>query len=489
MKLSFLTCCLLLYLKVGNIQASGRATVCNKLQDMDFQADGYTYSIETDCYSADFECPEGTWCQVEERANWYPYDVSYINRGRCLPYAKEHWACEMEFDGETSFPRKADGSFFERPTLCDPATVCTGDHIFVLPPTCVKARDPIKGCLSTQRNGCSGRTSLEECPDDSFCIFPSLKDHPFYPPVSSEHHHSYDCSGEPFGGVTQSKLEQCATILTSFNGPNFAFTVVNSTVPGVNPDDNHFEVENPEIIDRNAISHGTQNAPLAQQILKTLWPYPVCGKIDEHTSKCTTFPLPVPARGLDGQLIAGTCLEGKDQTPVNCDNSPGHIDMSFLHKETTNGATDYHCTWMVLHTLAFNGPAVLSRSEKRAFGELLMYISGQFDCKVCRNNFVNIIKHFGLPKGNIREDYAWWLWQAHNNANEHSYATHSYSVTQAKRRLFLAGNSTEEPFGHTRTDQWQHPKYEHAWYMKFDDAVRVWTNVEGLSSSMIRNYG
>lgn len=98
----------------------------------------YAYTIDNDCYKEGNECPVGTFCQVEERDNWYPSDVSYINRGRCLPFATVGHACDVEFDGITSFPRKANGNFFDRGTLCDPSTACTGDHIFVLPPTCVQ---------------------------------------------------------------------------------------------------------------------------------------------------------------------------------------------------------------------------------------------------------------------------------------------------------------------------------------------------------------
>lgn len=108
----------------------------------------------------------------------------------------------------------------------------------------------------------------------------------------------------------------------------------------------------------------------------------------------------------------------------------------------TNGVTDYHCTWAVLHTVSFNGGLILSPKEQKAMDELLMYISIQYDCKVCRNNFVSILKTFGPPKGNVRQDFAHWLWRAHNNANEHSYATHSPNLdgvwaTTACIRLYV----------------------------------------------------
>ena len=243
---------------------------------------------------------------------------------------------------------------------------------------------------------------------------------------------------------------------------------------GSRPDDAHIESGETKPLTKNSLAHGSRMAADVQSVLKTLWPYPVCGDND-YNDECTTFPLPVPARDDDGGLIAGKCLHYNstgDQLTVECSSLDSPIDMSFLDPNSGNGVADYHCTWAILHALSFNGGAVLTAAEKQAFGELIMYISGQFDCKVCRNNFVNIIKHFGLPEGNLREDYARWLWQAHNNANEHSYATHSLDLKRAG----------DVAFENTRTSEWANPTYEHPWYMTFEDAARVWTNLDGLNN-------
>lgn len=323
--------------------------------------------------------------------------------------------------------------------------------------------------MSTQTNGCAGRPSLDECPGDRFCFYPRANLDATVTAVTASE------------GMTRQKLEQCARLLTSFNGPDFAFTMGD----GERPDDNHIEAEDTKLMTKKSIAHGSRMAPNIQHMLETLWPYPVCGKQDADPDHCTSFPLPVPARDNDGGLIAGKCLQftsGPEakQFEVDCDNLNSPIDIGFLQANSTSGATDYHCTWAVLHTLSFNGGAVLSASEKRSFGELRMYISGQFDCKVCRNNFVNIIKHFGLPQGSIREDYARWLWQAHNNANEHSYATHSLDLQQAESKLRQStgvGPSSKTPFSQTRTDEWSNPTYEHPWYMTFEDATTVWAGI------------
>jgi len=339
--------------------------------------------------------------------------------------------------------------------------------------------------MSTQRNGCAGRPSDEECPDDSFCFFPPAAKTVAPAKVAIEADPSDAAPDTVDTRMTKAKLEQCATILTSFNGPSFAFSVANGGLP----DDSHIEAGQTKLITKHALAHGSRMAKNVQQILKTLWPYPVCSAENEG-SNCTSFPLPVPSRDNDGGLKAGKCLQyttSGAQVEVDCSSLDSPIDMSFLSADSSNGVIDYHCTWAMLHTLSFNGGAVLTAVEKRAFGELLMYISGQFDCKVCRNNFVNIIKHFGMPKGNIREDYARWLWQAHNNANEHSYATHSKDLTQVKAAQQLQqpdSNSVDvvDPFTLTRTDEWENPTHEHAWYMTFEDAMEVWTNLEGQKS-------
>ncbi|CAE7923311.1 unnamed protein product [Symbiodinium necroappetens] len=113
----------------------------------------YTYRYATDCYgngNSYYKCPEGTWCQVEARPNWYPWDVSYMNRGRCLPYSKLNDACEPAFEGKVDYPMKEDGHYFERPVHCGPEDelICTGEET---------------GCWSSEPF-CAGRPD-GECPE------------------------------------------------------------------------------------------------------------------------------------------------------------------------------------------------------------------------------------------------------------------------------------------------------------------------------------
>lgn len=481
----------------------------------------YAYTTMTDCYRGDVTCPEGTFCQVEERDNWYPFDVSYINRGRCLNYAQLYGACEPAFKGATPFPRKEDGLFFERSTLCSPTATCTGEHIYVLPPTCVRARDPSLGCMSTISNGCAGRPSKGECPNEDFCFVPATDTADAEEEVDAEEDVDADEEEFPddakFGTrMTQEKLEQCASIVTSIDGPTFSFGYVPEGSDQVDystwqksvPDDNNIASEAIQKVYKLPGSTGANGAPLAQSIMEALWPYPVCkGKDKDKKGKgkgkngkgkkgkaCTKFPLPVPKRDDDGGLLGDNkCVtvdkKGKVKD-IACDVQNPTVNMTFLtNAASTNGATDYHCVWAFLHTITFNGDQVLSPREKSALAELIMFISVQFDCKVCRNNFAQIVRSFGLPTGNIREDYARWMWQAHNNANEHSYATHSLNVDQAREQLAeqsdaetVTDPTEKELFSRTRTPQWVNPTYEHPWFMTFEDATRVWTGLDGLEN-------
>lgn len=426
----------------------------------------YTYSYHTDCYGngsgRGYECPEGTWCQVESRENWYPWDVSYMNHGRCLPYTPLYGACEAAFEGETAFPRKADGTFFSRPVHCGPEgeVVCSGeDFSKVLPSMCVRRRDPAAGCMSS-KPFCAGRPvgqgrtpevqlSFGECPpeDKDFCVCPKGSG-------------GAESSCHKSSVVDRVKLEQCGSIFNSFNGPNFGFLFqgmgLKKTGQGL-PNDNNIEAGSWAMVHKKKLLHG-RNSDLANSILEKLWPFPLCK--ESNTKECTEFPLPVTLRDSDGGLL-GNYTDGSIA--------------SFI-PEKGSGVTDYHCTWMILHTLSFNGPPVLTASEVEAFGELVMYLSGQFDCKVCRSHFVKIIEMYGLPTGNVRENYARWLWRAHNIANEHTYATHSPSSRQ-----ILESNGKWSPKDRRSAD-WASPSYKHPWFMTFSDALALWSDVPGTKS-------
>jgi hypothetical protein len=424
----------------------------------------YTYRYETDCYGSTaggpYQCPPGTWCQVEARVNWYPYDVGYMNRGRCVNYTRLGGACESAFEGETAFPRKADGSFFSRPVLCGPEAVCTGEELSkVVPPTCVERRDPRKGCMSSYPF-CAGRpigpgNTTEErlktggcpAPEKDFCVCPKGSE-----PEEGASDMSTSCMSD--SRVTRQKLEQCGSIFVSHNGPNFAFQFrgfVNRSNVGL-PSDANIEGNQTRLMKKLPMYHG-MNTKIANDVLVKLWPYPVCDADKGVTEGCTKFPLPATERDDDGGLT-GNYVDGSPADFIPTDG---------------NGVTDYHCSWMVMHTLSFNGPAVLTSAEQKAFAEMLMYMSGQFDCKVCRNNFVHIIEAYGLPTGPFREAYAKWLWRAHNIANEHTYATHSPSNQQ-----ILESNSRLSAKDR-RMDMWANPEYMHPWLMPLLDAEMMWT--------------
>lgn len=257
--------------------------------------------------------------------------------------------------------------------------------------------------------------------------------------------------------MTRTKLEQCGSVFNSFNGPNEAFT--RGTANEL-PNDNNAAFLAKVTVKKLPLQHG-MHSDMANNIMQRLWPFPVCDEAKGVKEDCTTFPLPVATRDADGGLTG------------NLIHKDGRVEAAkFLDAGNITGAgvIDYHCSWAIMHTLSFNGGTMLTKQEQLAFGEMILYVSGQFDCKVCRNNFVNIVRKFGLPKGPERATYAEWLWRAHNNANEHSYATHSPGNIQINSSSSLAQKDR-------RWDMWGNPVYMHPFFMTLADATRVWTGL------------
>merc|ERR1719401_3022424 len=122
------------------------------------------------------------------------------------------------------------------------------------------------------------------------------------------------------------------------------------------------------------------------------------------------------------------------------------------------GVIDYHCSWMIMHTLATNGAPVITEQERTAFLAMLMYISSEFDCKVCRSNIAELVGLYGLPEGYNRIDYARWFWRAHNHANEHTYATHSPTQQYIDSHPYLTQDDR-------RWDMWANQKYMNPWFI------------------------
>lgn len=290
----------------------------------------YTYRYATDCYGngdSYYKCPEGTWCQVEARPNWYPWDVSYMNRGRCLPYSKLNDAWEPAFEGKVDYPMKEDGHYFERPVHCGPEDelICTGEVIKVLPSMCVQRRRPETGCWSSEPF-CAGRPD-GECPEHAkdFCICPSTV--PTEPNATS-------CG--PKNRLTREKLEQCASVFLSYNSPNFALGYVagGETIGHGLPNDANIEGGTVASLKKLRLYRGVPQ-PLSatvNDVLKTLWPFKVCAETEQ--GDCTKFPLPVLARDYDGGLL-GSYTDGSPAPWL---------------PQTGRGVASYHCSWMVLRS-------------------------------------------------------------------------------------------------------------------------------------------
>jgi len=253
----------------------------------------------------------------------------------------------------------------------------------------------------------------------------------------------------------RTKLEQCGTVFNSFNGPNYAFAYKGggNTVGMGLPRDANIAPGDLVSVKKLALyrgNHGMFNSVKVNSILRALWPFEVCGAgVSQY---CTEFPLPVLDRDSDGGIL-DTYTDGTRATWL---------------PPTGRGVVDYHCTWMILHTSSFNGNPTISEDERKAFLEAILYLQGVYDCKVCRNNFADIVANYGLPEGYARLDYARYFWLVHNVANEHSYATHSPD----QQHIDAPGSPYEQD--DRRWDWWANPNYEHPWFLPFEDARSLW---------------
>lgn len=395
---------------------------------------GYAYSLESDCFAEGHACAAGSWCNVVSRENWYPWDVSYISRGRCLPYAREGDACEPALepvgDGGSGgiggqFPVRSTGEYYARPTLCAPELVCTADTIAVLPPTCVRRRTPADGCMSTREHGCAGRSDDGSCPDGRYCA---------------------TSAATRLGKV---KAEQCASMLIGWNGPSFAFGMAGTPDAALRaraaagpaeappadwlglPNDANLHENQTDLVHKHIGAAG-QAAARASEILRPIWPYPICDEGEQADcpdgsvllrsgacSPCTAFPLRFVARDADGGAVlkGGLC---RADAPSEC------ADAAFLMEGGEPiaglGPLNYHCAWAVLHHLSMNGRPSLAPAQAVSFRNLVAFVMERHNCKLCRSNFASLVEHFGLPDGYERATYARWLSRAHNNANEHRCA-------------------------------------------------------------------
>jgi hypothetical protein len=257
--------------------------------------------------------------------------------------------------------------------------------------------------------------------------------------------------------VTRTRLEQCGSVFNSFNGPNFAFSYEGQGQTGPLqgnvglPNDGDIEAGGTATVLKREQHRGVNyvNSEVVNGVLAKLWPYKVCNYKEQKD--CTEFPLPMLDRDSDGS-ITGRYTNGTVASwlPVG-----------------GRGVLDYHCSWMILHTLSMNGGPVLAEEERSAFIEAILYLSSEFDCKVCRSNIVRITDLYGLPQGHLRVDFAKWFWRAHNHANEHTYATHSPSQQQIDEMPYLSNDDR-------RWSMWGNARYMHPWFMTFRDAQKLW---------------
>lgn len=240
------------------------------------------------------------------------------------------------------------------------------------------------------------------------------------------------------GGFSQEMLQVCAAnYVVTLNGPNFAFITNQSgtmgRAQGQLGQEKRLNADGYPTNDTEFVSVALLNMELddkvkigawANNVLESLWPYPVCNKYGAQRN-CTRFPLK-PNRQVADKVL------GKARS-------------------------SYFCMWGVVHTLLENGAEHLTHEQIKANQQLIKLYATAHSCQVCRTNFAHLMEHFGTPTSQKREDHAAWWWTAHNNANEHAYSVHSYQSPLAPR-----------------VGDWANPQHMGPWYTPREDAKKIW---------------
>eukprot|EP00121_Abeoforma_whisleri_P001772 Awhi_evm1s1583 len=361
----------------------------------------YTYTTPIDCSASGNNCPKGQYCQLFYRDNWYPYSENFLTRGRCVSFQTEGMACQYNFVDVKNQYSVSD--WVKPPLTCHPDLACTKNEIVAMPPTCVRIKDKQNPCYSTLPR-CAGRTPPLPLPNGSGLDWKAWEN-------SGECQESF-CPNVESQGLNRAELEQCAGIVMSeYNGENFAM-LVKSDKDGTNedwnsPNEKQFN-EPDETLEAKMIDLSNNRMSMlnkqANSFLEKLWPFEKCN--DKKKENCTQFPL----------------------KPV---------------KAMKDLPSTYQCSWALFHTLANNGNRALRQNQVDAFRDLILF-RNHF-CVVCRSNFAHLVKELGIPDSYNRELYSKWFWQAHNNANEHSYATHSLANKLAPRMSDWANPNYENP--------------------------------------------
>eukprot|EP00122_Pirum_gemmata_P007884 Pgem_evm1s7250 len=377
---------------------------------------GFSYNVTNDCSTGTVECGENQYCQVNFRENWYPYSISYITRGRCVEYKKEGESCKHDWqDVEDDLVVHG---WMAAPSACGKGLACTKDKLYALKNTCVRVKDPKDPCLSTMPR-CAGREPPQLNAEGNDFLWEEWEnDHKCLNPY---------CATSEDPGYSKEDLEYCASIyINANNGPNSGQLWVGEGTEGhdamhteavgnAHPGkDNQYDVIRVALDNSNPKLHSKVN-----QFLEPIWPFPVCKNENDDTTKCTQFPLKA--------------------------------------KENVKKVSTYQCTWGMFHTLANNGNRMLTTEQTKAFLTMIKFTGRNMFCTICRSNLLHMIEELGLPEGITRDVYSKWFWQAHNNANEHSYATHSIADKLAPRN-----------------SDWANPNYENPFWLEYEHVPKMW---------------
>jgi len=372
-----------------------------------------------DCYLFPDEThPDGYFCQLNDRNRWIKKEQP--TRGRFILYQKECMSCTESLEDTLIYPENypalniktlnPDGQFNERPSICGPGLICTGNNIPVLPPTCVQKRPPdrnhpptrdelIQWALRFVRLGGRPSKGLK----DRKCLLHSKENG-----ICIRYHDSSNASPLTKGASKEDLIKTANHILRVLWPKEFQ-PYPGTLIPGEHDKDVPF------CDDENYINqlkdYQKEN-----------------GKAD--------YRAPIPNNGKEN---APPCIWGSDY--AYNDEGPS--------------------CWSLLHTLTANLPTIITDEQKEALRLIPMYLRQELSCGDCRSHIREHFIDIGIPNSNFGFEWFKYFWRAHNYVNEQTAHTRCGENMDCGLPWAFDSNICMG-------------KYKYPWYMSLSDAFSQW---------------
>lgn len=358
-------------------------------------------------------CPPMAQTVANEEVVWRPIQA------QCVKYRQEWQSCISDV---LSYPNKmldpdmpmskSTGQPFERPLVCAPNLLCTGDDYKVLPNTCIKPR-PKDECFY------GSWWDSTECPRKQSNLPGGLE------------------WGQFVEALKQAIITYPGEI--AFQGDCLYWSNFTSEPRGMNAE---------------------KARKTLYEIVGTLWPSHVFPPPPSYEALMAMLPNP---------YTNCSCIK----TPSDCENAanednetPNCVQTNL--KMAAKLSMQPNKLWSVAHFLVHNLQDPVPEEQANAAQALAAFLGQKFTCNDCRGFFEGVVKVYGLPPITTSSaDIARWYWYGHNVVSEHvatTRGTHPWLIQLGDQ------NTIETP------KNWTTQSLQNPWFMPWSVALKQWTS-------------